>query len=284
MRFSLVVATVDRTTELQRFLAALAVQLYRDFELIVVDQNLDDRLAPVLAPYDGRFAIIHLHSTRGLSRARNVGLQRISGDVVAFPDDDCWYPQEMLVRVARLWETHADLGGLTGRSVDIQGETSGDARFDRASGLVSMANVWKRACSYTMFLQRCVIETIGDFDETLGLGAGTLWEGGEDIDYPLRAIQAGFKICYYPDICVFHPSPAQLPARAYKYGAGIGRVWRKHNFPRWFVAYHLMRPLAGSILHLVLGRLSKTHYHWRAFCGRLRGWLSRDNFQDVLGI
>lgn len=275
MRFSLVVATVDRTTELARLLASLAAQRDRDVELIIVDQNLDDRLVPVLAPYHGLLTILHGRAARGLSRARNVGLRQISGEVVAFPDDDCWYPPEMLERVARLLGEHRDLGGLTGRSIASQGESSGDARFDSVPGLVSRANVWQRACSYTIFLRRAVIETVGDFDETLGLGAGTPWEGGEDIDYPLRAIGLGFQLYYTPEIRVFHPSPAQLPARAYTYGAGIGRVWRKHHFPRWFVLYYLLRPLAGSLLNLGLGRLSKAHYYWSALCGRMKGWLSR---------
>src|SRR2546427_827401 len=96
MKFSLVQATLGRTGELARFLRELDQQTYRSFELIVVDQNPDQRLAPILAPYESRFPVFHVRSEKGLSRARNVGMRQIGGDVVAFPDDDCWYPPHLL--------------------------------------------------------------------------------------------------------------------------------------------------------------------------------------------
>ena len=46
--FALILATVGRTVELNRLFDTLAAQSYRDFEVIVVDQNRDDRLLPIL--------------------------------------------------------------------------------------------------------------------------------------------------------------------------------------------------------------------------------------------
>src|SRR5574340_342784 len=94
--FSLVLATVGRTAELERFLDALERQTCPDFELLVIDQNPDDRLRPILNRHRGRFEIKHTRSATGLSRARNVGLRLARGEIVAFPDDDCWYPTTLL--------------------------------------------------------------------------------------------------------------------------------------------------------------------------------------------
>ena len=47
MSFSLIMATLGRTDEPRRFLDSLESQTFRDFELILADQNDDDRIAPM---------------------------------------------------------------------------------------------------------------------------------------------------------------------------------------------------------------------------------------------
>ncbi len=270
-------ATLERTRKIERFLASLDAQSYRDFELIVVDQNPDDRLALLLKPYRKQFPIIYLRSAPGLSLARNIGLSRGAGEVVGFPDDDCWYSPHFLDRIARFLKEHPRAAGISGRVADADG--SSDARFDPAPGSIDLANAWQRTSSVSLFVRKRVVETVGGFDETLGVGAETPWRGAEDIDYALRAVRAGFEIRYDPDLIVFHPNLLRygyrkMAGRAHAYGAGIGRVWRKHDYPIRLVAYYLLRPLGGTVLSVMTGRRDKANYHWSAFRGRLNGWLS----------
>lgn len=277
MKFSLVAATLGRTAEMERLLASLNSQTHRDFELIIVDQNSDDRLVSVLEPYRTRFPIMRVSSERGLSRARNVGLEYATGDVVGFPDDDCWYPPDLLENAARLLRECPEVDGISGRATDESG--SFDARFDQMAGLLEIPNVWRRTSSFSIFVRRRVFESIGGFDEELGVGSGTVWGGGEDIEYALRAVRRGLKIYYDPALVVFHPHALasgyrEMSGRAYSYGAGIGRVWQKHDYPVRLVAYSLLRPAGGAALALLSARPDKARYHWNGFRGRLRGWLS----------
>ena len=114
LRFDLVVATVDRTDDLRALLASLAAQTHDGFRLVVVDQNDDDRVSRLLAEHPGLDAL-HMRSPRGLSRARNATLPHLTGDLVAFPDDDCLYPPDLLDRVARRFA--ADPGLDPGRQL-----------------------------------------------------------------------------------------------------------------------------------------------------------------------
>lgn len=276
--FTLVLATLGRTEEIERFLDSLVRQQYRSVEVLVVDQNRDNRLMGILERFGKTLSLTRLHSEPGLSRARNVALAVATGDIVAFPDDDCWYPDELLIRVARFFREHPDVDGLSGR-VAHQEQGPSYARFDRSAGFVTLRNVWQRVSSVSFFLRRGVITAVGGFDEQLGIGAGTPWGGGEDIDYPLRALKEGYTIHYDPSIVAMHPSPFRLgydqaSVRAFRYGAGIGRVWRKHSFPKWLVAYYLMRPLGGSVLSFLMARPSRARYYLWAFRGRVLGWLS----------
>jgi len=280
MYFSLILATVDRTAELERFLRSLTRQTHRDLELIVVDQNPDDRLAPILASYRNRFPIKHIHSERGLSRARNVGLQHASGDVVAFPDDDCVYPPDLLSRVAGYFESHPDCDGLTGRAVDFDGVTP-VWRFEDVAGEVNKRNVWRRGTSFTIFLSRNIVKIVGGFDTTLGVGSGTMWGSSEETDYLIRCLYARARVHFDPDLIVFHPKPAvthdpKTVSRGYAYGRGMGRVLRMHGYPFSFVVMCLIRPLGGTVISMMSGRFKKALYHWAVFRGRLHGWYDRD--------
>ena len=277
MRFSLVMATVGRTGEIEHLLASLDAQTDHEFELIVVDQNPDDRISKLLERYRSKVPIFHLRSEPGVSRARNIGIEHATGEVIGFPDDDCWYPSDLLAKVSRYLREHTEMDGVSGRVTDEGG--SFDARFDEVPGLLEPSNVWLRTAAVSIFVRREAAGKIGGFDEKLGPGAGTVWGGGEDIEYALRAVRSGLHIYYDPALMVFHPHALasgyrEMSGRAYSYGAGIGRVWRKHDYPIRLVAYSLLRPAGGAILSLLLARPDKARYHWSGFRGRLRGWLS----------
>ena len=179
VKFSLILATVGRSEELRTFLVSLRGQTHGDIQLIVVDQNQDDRVKAVLAEAACPFPVVYLHTRPGLSHARNVGLRHAEGDVITFPDDDCWYEPDVLKRVNALLEGNPNLDGMTGRSVDADGKTSGGV-FAKQPGPVKFLDVWVKATSFTIFLRRAVCEAVGEFDETLGVGAGTDFGSAED--------------------------------------------------------------------------------------------------------
>ena len=269
---------MGRTTELSRFLYHLAEQTYTSLELIVIDQNQEDILTPILEPYRNQFQIKHFKSLPGLSRARNIGLKHANGKIISFPDDDCWYPPDLLHKLRKYFVDNPEIYGFTGRSVDEKGLSL--HKFDQKPGYLTKLNAWTRTSSVALFFRAEVVSHIGYFDETLGLGSGTPWGASEDVDFPLRALALGYKLYYDASIVVYHPYARHagyetLARRAFQYGAGIGRVWKKHDFPLWFVGYHLARPAGGALLSLMSGNRSKASYHWQSFLGRWAGWNSK---------
>lgn len=278
--FSLVLGTVGRTDELGRMFDSLCRQTYRNFEVILVDQNPGGELDEVRSLFDGQVSIRHVRALRGLSRARNVGLRYATGDVIAFPDDDCWYPPDLLERVAAQLDRYPSWSGVTGRAIIPNGEPS-NGRWDPQPGFLNRGNVWRRAISFSMFFRRAAMQHCR-FDESLGVGAGTPWGAGEETDFLLQLLRNGAKIHYDPNLAVYHPEWGKGPyteavrTKARSYGRGIGRVLRKHEYPLAQVGYHLLRPLGGSVLSLAAWRHEKARYHWAIFAGRTAGWLSSD--------
>jgi glycosyltransferase involved in cell wall biosynthesis len=277
MRFSLVLCTVERTVELNRLLDSLAKQSFQDFELIVADQNRDDRVLDRLKAYDGRFPIVHLRCPIGASRARNEGLAVAGGDIRAFPDDDCWYPEDLLEKVADFFSKNPGFDGLTGRCVDLRGKDSVGS-YIKEGGVVSLREPWRKSTAVSVFFTREATRKAGGFDEGLGPGAGTIYRGAEDVQYVIRVLKAGCRVFYSPRILVYHENPTAgygplVAQRGYFYGCGFGHVLRQEGYPMWVMAMPLIRPLGGVILSLVTGRFQKGLFHLANFRGRLRGWL-----------
>lgn len=277
LRFSLVLGTMGRTTELERFLRSLANQTYREFELIVVDQNPDGRLEPILAPYAKRYQVVHLRSERGLSRAKNAGVDRASGDIVGFPDDDCQFPEDLLLRVARFFEDHPEEEGLTGRAIDENGEDINPG-FDRRAGKIDRFNVWRRGIAFNVFVRRRSARE-ARFDEQMGPGAGTAWGAGDETDYLLQLLERGRSLFYDPSLAVVHPRPQAhydeetLGRRAYAYACGGGRTVRKHGYPLWFRLWWVGRSLGMLLLSTVNfgSSFSATRQRWHTLRGKVDG-------------
>jgi glycosyltransferase involved in cell wall biosynthesis len=277
MKFSLILATVGRVEELEIFLSSLERQSHRCFEVLLVDQNSDARLAPLAARYAQRFPLTHLGSQRGLSRARNVALPYASGDVVAFPDDDCWYPPDLLEGICDLLESRPGLDGVAGRCLTETGKPRG--RWAHRPGPIGKYNIFGRCISFAIFLRRPLVRRIGQFDESLGLGASTPWLGAEDYDYLLRAALAG-AVFYDPRLTVYHGdltstfSPGDRDKR-YGNALGFGRFLAKHRYLAPFVVYYSVRYLADAGISLAFGNGAKARYRWATLVGNFEGWLGR---------
>jgi GT2 family glycosyltransferase len=266
--FDLVVATVGRTDELGRFLDSVAAQEYAAVRVIVVDQNEDARLDAVVA---GRpFRLERVRGPLGLSRARNAGLVRVEADLVAFPDDDCVYPAGLLAGVTERLRLDSGLAGLTGRAEDASGTSAASWHVEPA--ILTDDNLWNRAISFTIFLRRRVVETVGSFDEELGLGSGSPWSSGEEIDYLIRAVRAGASIEYDPSLVVVHDVRADDSRIGARDGASIGYLLRKHGYPLRVVFRMLFRPLGGCIVSMLRLDRARGSYHLATFRGRIRGY------------
>lgn len=271
-RFSLIVATMGRDADIAVLLDSVLAQAWPDVEIIIVDQNRDERVAPIVAAYEKRLPITHLRTPRPhANAARNLGLSRAGGDVVAFPDDDCILPPGTLAKVDRAFE-HEGVDVLTGPSASPAGGL-GSGRWNPESAPITLANVWTSVIEFNLWLRREVALELGGFDEKLG--PGSVFGSAEGNDLVARAIRAGHSTWYERPLEIIHPDKRLsdvATARAYTYGAGLGVVLARHRpaFGVWFAFF--WRPLAGVVVSLLRGRLHHAGYYWQTFRGRLMGF------------
>jgi glycosyltransferase involved in cell wall biosynthesis len=277
--FSLIVATRYRTAEVKKLLDSLVAQTYQAFEVIIVDQNNDERLVPVLEAYAQTLRLRHVRSkTSGKAVANNVGLRICQGDLIGFPDDDCWYAPDLLCRIVDDFDMHNEWDGMTGCEAPSEEFVRND-RFDQVAGQVVQDNIMRRHISFAAFFRKTNLEGLF-YDERLGIGADTIWGSGEETDFILRFIKRGARVQYEPSLVVYHPDWGKGPytfaaiSKARRYGMGMGRILQDHRFPASLTFKYLSRPLLGGMYTLLLGKPRKALYHWSIFAGRIGGWMT----------
>jgi glycosyltransferase involved in cell wall biosynthesis len=276
---SLAVSTINRTQELERLLDSIVLQNYPNLEIILVDQNKDDRLQSIIRHYEKKIKIVYLKGCIiGVSNGRNFGLKECRGEIICMPDDDCWYPHNLLKNVENWFQKNPEYDGLCGCTIDTFNNLT-TARWDKNSGPINQFNVWKRGVTSSIFLRSSVVRSVGDFDPKLGPGADSIYQSGEETDYLLRAILKNQKIFYNSTLKVYHLDPIKPITknsieRGRKYAPSMGFLLKKYNYPYWFLFYHLLRPFGGAILSLGRGNFIKMQFYFTVFLGRIKGWRS----------
>lgn len=274
-RFSLIVATLNRTTELERLFSSLRGQ-GNDIQVIVIDQNTDDRLVPVIERFQSEIAIEHRRSLPGLARARNVGIQFAVGDILSFPDDDAWYPPGLLAKVDSFLRSSPEFLGICARCAD-ENDVDAGLRWLKRPAVINRLNVWRTSIESTMFLRRAALSDLR-FNEELGLGANTPWGAGEGTDLLLHLLGRGHKIKYDPALVVHHPSHLSNPPSEKKmldYSRGIGRVMRLNRYPPALAMVLCLGPLLRAPTRLARLDLFGAARAQRIALGRLSGYRAK---------
>ncbi len=257
MLISLVCSTIGRPEQLRRLLdSLLKVDRPELAELIVVDQTPDAASAVAAEQYGLPFPVRTTRSARGLSLGRNTGLALATGDVVTFPDDDCFYRPDTLVTAAQLLQDER-IAGVSGVQQTPDGRPS-MLRWPVRAQPITRSNFYRTAISSTLFIRRSVVQEVGGFDETLGAGSAQGYMSGEESDLVLRILDTGRRLEYEPALVVLQDEPRDALPPDYRdkmggYGRGFGRLFKQHHLSRSRFEVLLARKRLGSAVRGLRG-------------------------------
>jgi glycosyltransferase involved in cell wall biosynthesis len=282
MRIGLVCPTIGRPRGIDDLLRSIHAQRRLPAHVVISDQSEGDEVRAVVERWAERVPVLHVRCPgQGISFARNVGLGSLEAvDVIGFPDDDCVYPEQLLERIDRAFVADDALAGVCGRLVS---KGAGGTRMGSAATRQALdrSTVWKLAIEPAMFLRPRVLEQVGVFDETLGVGGPTRWQSGEGTELLIRALDAGLRIEHHPDLLVEEIDPRVFLTRdeylgkTRRYARGTGRVYRMH-YP-WSARVRVVaRPVGGALLAFAKRDLAGVRRYRQVALGRVEGLLSRD--------
>lgn len=159
----------------------------------------------------------------GVSRARNVGLRAIAAHrpppetIIAFPDDDCSYPEDLGLRIQQELAGHELVLGRYGEE---------DPRRKAHPSRLTLWSVFHNANSVGIFVRWGCLDAADGFDEILGVGSGVI-EAGEDLELLVALLRKKVNAKDCPHLYVLHPRNSNTrPERAGAYLAVARRYWR----------------------------------------------------------
>ncbi|SEK26524.1 glycosyltransferase family 2 protein [Nitrosovibrio tenuis] len=275
MKLSLILATVDRSADVGRFIRSLIAQTDRNFELLVVDQNTDGRLLPYTK--EGREGGLELHHLRlsppSLSGARNLGITKSTGELIGFPDDDCWYDPDTVAQILHAFSAKPELQGI----VACWEEQMRGQEIKPQTGSLSL-EAWRNfrggdASSISLFFRRELFNQLGGFDERFGVGQ---WYGAaEETDFILRALASRAQLDHCPTARVHHLFSSSVHStlphhclNARRRSRGTGGIYGKHDLPSWVILRGFFAPIYHAILRPEALRLG-----FSISLGRIEGYL-----------
>jgi len=239
-KFSLIVPTIGRADEIEQLFDSLTRQGTSDFEVIVVDQNPDDRLKAAIDKFSRHFSIVWQRCPSGASRARNFGLRFAKGQIIAFPDDDCWYSPNLLKNVGQWFDENPAYGILATGAEDESGVPSGNRWIQNSCDLHPI-NIFRTTFCSSLFIRNGQELGSAEWDQKIGPGSKTGFSCGDETDYILQLMSQGLKGRFDRRWHVGHPRRDMLSSaisheRAVSYGKGMGYVLSKHSFPFLWLA------------------------------------------------
>lgn len=136
-KISVIVPIYNVEKYLDRCIESILKQTYKNIEIILVDDGSTDnsgKMCDQFAKRDNRIKVIH-KKNGGMSDARNVGLDFVSGEYIAFVDSDDWISPVMFERLYSIlkkykteivvcepiyaYETYIDEQQFSGKSFEL---------------------------------------------------------------------------------------------------------------------------------------------------------------------
>ncbi|MDQ3817052.1 MAG: glycosyltransferase [Acidobacteriota bacterium] len=252
-RVSVVVCSYNGARVVRDCLEGLSKLDYPNFEVIVVNDGSKDATESIALEYSERYGFRVISTeNRGLSSARNTGLEAATGEIVAYIDDDAYPDPHWLTYLAATFMStdHAGVGGPNiapagdGRIADCVANSPGgpihvllsDSEAEHIPG-----------CN--MAIRRECLEAIGGFDPQFRVA-------GDDVDVCWRLQQRGWTLGFNPAAMVWHHRRNSV--RAYlrqQKGYGKAEALLERKWPEKYNSIgHLTwngRVYSGGLTHVI---------------------------------
>jgi glycosyltransferase involved in cell wall biosynthesis len=227
---SIVTPSYNQSQFIEETIRSVLLQGYQNLEYIIVDGGSTDQSVEIIKQYEPWLAHWVSEKDRGQGHAINKGLQRATGDIIAYLNSDDHYIEGALSRVANYFNCHPEVDLIHGRCrvVDELGAKVGSrtGAITRYDEVLDLWDVWWAKRNFVqpeVFWTRRIADKIGPFREDL------YWV--MDYDYWLRILRAGGKVGFIDaELASFRRYPNQKSTQPEQTASELLQVVRPYIF------------------------------------------------------
>lgn len=191
---SVIIPTYNRGKIIEKSIASVLAQTYRDLELIVVDDGSTDNTEDLVkAIADDRVRYIR-QKNQGACAARNLGVQEARGEFIAFQDsDDTWKPDKLFKQI-RVMQENPEVGIVCCRTICERVDNSSFISLEKhPGGIISRETGPYGISTQTLLVRKAVFDHL-QFD--------TKVTRYQDLDFLLCAMKQNVIVFLVPEILV----------------------------------------------------------------------------------
>jgi len=236
---SIIIPTFNQAAYLEQTIRSVLLQGYPNCELIVIDGGSTDGSLEIIRKYAPLLTFWISEKDCGQAHAINKGMERATGNILAYLNSDDLYLPGTLFTVAEYAMRNPEVDLVYGgcRVIDAEGNKTGE-RWGDISGiseLIDLWDVWWKRRNYVqpeVFWTRRIAEKAGPFREDLYFVM--------DYDYWVRIFLAGGKAgMINNELAAFRITPEQKSRQSAKVALELLQViepvlWNKRlPIPLW---------------------------------------------------
>lgn len=236
--FTVILGTCNRSEYIGSCVESLLQQRYLPMEILVMDQSDDNKTENIIAGYNSELLHYVKLDKKGLSNARNRGLEKARGNYVLLADDDAFYEADFLEKAAGyIQDDKQILSGYIWETLEERDFAPYDNRLDKKQ--LSLKMILTTCPSAALVLPVKLLRECGGFDEKLGVGAR--FGACEETDVLLYGVSCGYQVRYMQSLKMLHPYPVELARKKLEnqneedrikklrsYSCGLGALYKKH--------------------------------------------------------
>ncbi len=204
---SIIIVSLNRKTELLNCIESINSQTYKNYEILLIDNNSDDNSSEIIKSKFPNTKVYKTYKNLGTSYTRNAGIKFSEGEIIWFLDSDAYLKDNnVLFNLIKKFNSQKEIDGMGGEAVlNDKDEIIGTKKLTlyqngMIKGHIDNSNKPSKVkvlATCNLLIKKKAVEEVGGFDHFYFFYL-------EDLDLTYRIFKKGYQLYLLEECPVIH--------------------------------------------------------------------------------